>query len=310
MLRNWTLIICMKNMKRNILFIGAGNIAKAIEVTLKNNKDVAMEFWDKEAGKVKNQKPLDVLIPRADVIFLCIHSWAMREAIKTILPKLKKDTILISVAKGIEDSTGLWMDELLEEMLSNDQPYGLLSGPMIAKELSEGRGGAAVYASKDRKSFDTIKKFFINPNFKVEYSSDPSGVAMSGVLKNIYAMGLGIADGLDLGSNIKGWITMQSVKEMMAIVQRLGGRSETVLGQAGFGDFIATGFSPYSKNHILGIELAKTGAFTQKSEGYSSLPKLVKKLNYKTKGFPILHHLRLIVMENKKVKETFESLLQ
>ncbi|KKQ56853.1 MAG: NAD-dependent glycerol-3-phosphate dehydrogenase domain protein [Parcubacteria group bacterium GW2011_GWA2_38_13] len=297
-------------MNYKILFIGAGNIAKAIEVTLKNNKDVVIDFWDKEDGKVDNQKPLNDLVIWADVIILCINSWFMREAIGSILPKLKKDTILISVAKGIEDATGLWMDELLEEILSNDQPYGLLSGPMIAKELSEGRGGAAVYASKDGKSYETVKKLFINPIFKVEYSSDPSGVAMSGVLKNIYAMGLGIADGLDLGSNIKGWLTMQSIKEMMSIVQKLGERAETVLGPAGFGDFIATGFSPYSRNHILGQELAQTGKFTEKSEGYSSLPALVKKLNFKTNDFPILHKLRLIVLENAQVKETFESLLK
>jgi|SRR3989344_2248519 len=296
-------------MKYNILFIGAGNIAKAIEVTLKSNKDVVMNFWDKMEGKVKDQKPLDLLVPQADVIILCINSWFMREAIASIMPMLKKNTILISVAKGIEDTTGLWMDELLEEVLTNDQPYGLLSGPMIAKELSEGRGGAAVYASKDMEPFKSmVSKIFINPNFKVEYSSDPSGVAMSGVLKNVYAMGLGIADGLDLGSNIKGWLTMQSIKEMMAIVQKLGGRAETVLGPAGFGDFIATGFSPYSKNHTLGHELAQTGAFTQKSEGYSSLPQLVKKLNFQTKDFPTLHRLRLIVMENAPVKETFESI--
>lgn len=297
-------------MKYNVLFIGAGNIAKAIEYVIKDNGRVNIEFWDKEPLKVKNQKPLDSLVPWADIIILCIHSWVMREALLSIIPKLRKETILISVTKGIEDATGLWMDELLEKLLSNNQPYGLLSGPMIAKELSEGRGGAAVYASKDKKSFDAISQLFQNPIFKIEYSSDPSGVAMSGVLKNVYAIGLGIADGLNFGSNIKGWLTMQSIKEMMVIVQKLGGRAETALGSAGFGDFIATGFSPYSRNHALGIELAQTGTFTQKSEGYSSLPQLVKKLNYETKDFSLLHRFRLIVMENAPVKEIFESLLQ
>lgn len=297
-------------MKQTILFIGAGNIAHAIEYLIKDNKDIAIDFWDKDTSKVPSQKPLEVLAVKADIIFLCIHSWVMREAILSIKSYIKKDSIILTVTKGIEDTTGFWVDEILEDLLPEGQSYGLLSGPMLAKEISAGLGGAAVVATQNKKLFEKIQSIFSDPSFHVEYSSDISGVAMSGVLKNIYAIGLGISEGLSFGSNMKGYLAMQSIKEMMDLVQKLGGRAETVLGPAGFGDFVATGFSPHSKNHTLGREIAQSGVFTEKSEGYSSLPQFLKKIDYKTEKYPILHMIRLVLLENITAKEAFRHLLQ
>lgn len=292
-------------MKRHIFFLGAGNIARAIEFLLKSNQDNEMEFWDTDLTKVPEQKPLETLTPWADIIFLCVNSWAMRKGLTSIITYLKKETIVVTATKGIENETGLWMHELLEELNGEKQRYGLLSGPMLAKEISNGMGGAAAFAAERKETYDAIAPLFLRSAFRLEFTDDVKGTAMCGVLKNIYALALGLASGLEYGSNMQGWLAMQSIKEMMKIVEKLGGRMETVLGTAGLGDFIATGFSEHSRNRTLGKEFALTGTFTVTSEGYASLPQFLKKIDYKTEIYPVLHALRLIFLESRNPKEVF-----
>lgn len=296
-------------MKQNIFFLGAGNIAQALAYILRNNKNIQIQFWDKDTTKVPNQKPIEELAQWADIIFLCVNSWVIREAILSISKYIKKESYIFTVAKGIEDTTGLWMHEVIEELLYGKN-YGLVSGPMLAKEISDGLGGSAVVGAYDKKVFDVAVEIFIDPKFRIEYSSDVFGVAMCGVLKNVYAISIGVAEGLNLGSNMRGWLAMQAIKEMMSLVQKLGGRAETVLGPSGFGDFIATGFSLHSKNHTLGKEMAQTGKFTSVSEGYSSLPQFLKKINNQTESYPILHMLRLVLIEKRGAADAMRELLQ
>ena len=296
-------------MKHNIFFLGAGNIAQALAYILRDNKNINIQFWDKDAKKVPNQRPIKELAKWGDIIFLCVNSWVMREAVLSISKHIKKESYIFTVAKGIEDTTGLWMHEVIEELLYGKN-YGLVSGPMLAKEISEGLGGSAVVGAYDKKIFDVASGIFTDPKFRIEYSSDVFGVAMCGVLKNVYAISIGVAEGLNLGSNMRGWLAMQAIKEMMALVQKLGGRAETVLGQSGFGDFIATGFSPHSKNHTLGKEMAQTGKFTSVSEGYSSLPQFLKKIDYHTESYPILNMLKLVLIDKRGASDAMRELLQ
>lgn len=299
-------------MKKNIIFLGAGNIARALAFIISSRKDasIQLEFWDIEPGKVPNQKSLDTLASSAEVVFVCVNSWAIRDALLSLQKKLRPAALVVTVAKGIENSTGLWMHEVLGETLSRGQKFGLLSGPMLAKEILAGLGGSAVVAGESVEVFDGISPYLATPFFRMEYSNDVLGAAVCGVLKNIYAIALGIIDGLELGSNMKGWFAMQSIKEMVGLVQYLGGRGETAMGPAGFGDFIATGFSDSSKNAGLGREVAKTGGFTTKSEGSSSLEQLIKKIQSKTEAYPVLHILRLILLERRPALQTIQNFLR
>lgn len=297
-------------MKQRILFLGAGNIAQAIKILFNHAKSKAeVEMWDIDETRVPNRKPLEVLVPWADLVFVCVNSWVLRDALQPVASRLKQDAGVITVAKGIEKSTGLWMHEVLEESLSGKQAYGLLSGPMLAHEISSGLGAAAVLACEKRELYDAVFPLLKSRHFQIEYSSDVAGVAACGVMKNIYAIIVGVSEGLKLGSNIRGWLAMQSIKEMTGLVQKFGGRAETVMGPAGFGDFIATGFSPHSRNHTLGREIAETGKYSVESEGYASLPQFLKKIDFNTSAYPVLHALRLILMENRDSTSAFQQML-
>lgn len=294
---------------KHLLFIGAGNIAQAIAHLVKKKKGVRTEFWDIDKTKIKETKSLGALVPRADFICVCVPSWHIRSAILSFRKYLKKNTVVFTVAKGIEDKTGLWIHEVLEELLPPGTMLGLLSGPMLAAEIRQGLRASAVFASEEKKAHLRVSRIFLNTKLQIEYSSDVSGVAMCGVFKNIYSIALGICEGLRLGSNMKGYIAMQSVKEMMNLVQKLGGRAETALGPAGFGDLLATGFSPASKNHSFGRAIAENGSANFKSEGSSSLQPFLEKIRCRTEKYPVLHLLRLVLLEGKSARKAFEEMI-
>lgn len=299
-------------MKEKIVIIGAGEIGRAIEKVL-SVKDLDVQIWDKDESKVAGQKPLAKIIPEADIVFLCVPSWAMRQAATETKPFLNKNTVIISLAKGLEESSKKTAYEILEEVLTKDMQIAILSGPMLAEELIQGKFAMGVVASKNIETFKKIEELFEGENptsLHVEYSSDIRGVAFCGVLKNIYAVALGIADGLGLGSDVKGWLVSESIKEMQEIIRILGGKPETALGPAGVGDLITTGFSNYSSNHQIGGELVKTGKYSKKSEGFVSLPSIIDLLDKSIKKFKLLNALNVSILQGKDIKKVFENIIK
>lgn len=296
-------------MKKKILFYGAGNIARAIRSVIEHGNDAEIEMWDKDPLKVNNQKKLEEVVRWADVIFLCVNSWVIREAMSVIADDLQEHTVVVFVSKGIESDSAKSLDELAHDVLPQKQHFGLLSGPMLAKEMQEGKGASAVFAADSEEALLRVTSLLAHPLFHVEYSFDLSGVALCGVLKNVYAIGLGIIDGLNWGNNMKGWYVVETIKEMGSIIVRLGGKRETVLGPAGLGDLIATGFSAHSRNHTLGREMATLGSYTEKSEGFVSLGPLLRKLDNKIGDYQILRALSSVVLGYASAKDAFEDLL-
>ncbi len=300
-------------MSNKIVIIGVGRIGRAIEKILQNKSEpgIIIELWDKDLFKVLNQKPLAKIVPLADFLFLCVPTNVTREILSSILPYLNKKTLVISPSKGIEENTLKTVADILEELLLNKAQYALLFGPMLAEELAKGIIGIGVVAIKKQEVFTKIETLFINTNLLLEYSLDVRGVALAGVLKNIYAIGLGISNSLGLGGNFKGWLIQKAAKEMAEIIELLGGKKETALGSAGLGDLVATGFSVYSYNYQVGEELAKTGKCLPKSEGLISLPSILKLLGenniYK---FPFFRALKKIIFDNQDAKVIFGELLQ
>lgn len=300
-----------------VVIIGAGEIGSAIKSVLSSKKDVEVELRDKNESKIPDQKPLAAIIPSADFVFLCVPSWAMRAAAGGVAPLLNKNAAVISLAKGIEMDSKKTIDDLLEEILPKKQKFALLSGPMIAEELVQGMGGFGVVASTDREVFEELKKLFIGTKLFVEYSKDVRGVSLAGILKNIYAVGLGIVDGLGWSGDIKGWLTAKAINEMAEVIKILKGKSETALGTAGLGDLVATGFSEYSRNREAGEELIKTKECCLKSEGINSLPVIIEllglgratALSRKSEKFPILKSLERIILKRENAEIIFEELI-
>lgn len=290
---------------KKIAIIGYGELGRAVHKILKKKKDLSIGIWDKKDQKIK----LSGVVSLAEIVFVCVPSWCVREALENIKKYLSKEALIVCLSKGIETGTSKTIDAVLEEILSSKQSLALLSGPMLAEELMSGKNGFAVFASKNKKVFSAVSDIFSGTNLKIEYSKDMKGVTLCGVLKNIYALGLGICDGLNLGSNAKGKLTGEAVKEMAEIVKYLGGKKESVLSEAGAADLVATAFSSFSRNREVGEELGKTGACCLESEGFKSVNSMAKLLGKKAGKLPFFNALKFIILENQKPENVFRDIL-
>lgn len=287
-------------MPKRIVIIGQGPAGKAISHILSQTKNrVDIECWDIDVKACPNRKPLDSIIPKADILFLCIPSWAIRVAANDLKHLIKSHTRIISVSKGLDRTTEKTVGELLKEVFPKNNNIGLLSGPMLATELSENKPGAGVIASPSSATQKDIQDIFKGTQLFVTTSNDLLGVALCGILKNIYSIGLGIAQALHPGDNFRGMFAQRAIEEMSQIVKKFGGKKDTVYSYAGIGDLIATGFSKHSKNHTYGRTIVETNAKPRfDSEGSVSVGPLMKKIGSAKKEFQIFCTIHDIVVKN------------
>lgn len=263
---------------QKVAIIGAGNFGQALAHILAGQHEVEVKLWDVEATKVPEMLSLEDTVHDADIIFLCVSSWSLRAAADSIRPLVSDQALIISPTKGIEQETLKTSDEVLSDVFGGNAHTGLLHGPMLAAEIAQDLPAFAVLAMTDRDSYEVVQSIFSDTTLQLEYSGDIHGVALAGVLKNIYSIGLGMADAMALGSNFRGWFVRVAVREMAQIISAFGGGSETAYTGAGLADLIATGFSPYSRNCQVGHEIVQSGECITVSEGAESLPQMMQLL--------------------------------
>lgn len=279
---------------QRILIIGAGEIGSAIAHILKDKPGLVTSMWDKNGDRVPGQRPLADLVPESDMIFLCVPSVAIRNAIFSLKESIAPNTIVVTLTKGIERETCKTTDKLIEEMLP-EQEYAILSGPMIAEELLQGTAGAALVGTRAVSTYRRVADVFSGTALAVSHGKNPQSVALCGVLKNMYAVALGIVEATGDGANMRGIFFTKSLNEMQGILRHLGATPDVAYGIAGVGDLIATATSPYSRNRVVGEELAQGKQQRMESEGLSALPCIPSLLGTHVEEFPLLFALQHIV---------------
>ncbi|MCX6781226.1 MAG: hypothetical protein NT003_03895 [Candidatus Magasanikbacteria bacterium] len=292
-----------------VLIIGAGRIGQAFKYMCEKT-GAHVSFFDVDATKIPDMLPLAETVPAADVIFLCVQSFAIRGVLAEITPLIKPGALIVSVAKGIERDTLKTVDQVMAECVKPGQGWGVIIGPMLAEEILEGKGSAGVYVGNDVGSCTRLQSLISPHDLTLECSNDTHGVALAGVLKNIYALALGVADGVGWGANRKGWLVTQAIREMREILALRGADPRTADGPAGLGDLVATGSSPHSRNRTTGETLVKTGEINPLSEGYISLTSLAKMLgDTPREKFIIFSALYKIVIDHKDATEIFRAMV-
>lgn len=213
----------------------------------------------------------------------------------------------VSLAKGIDQKSLLTPCEILEENIPGLKNKSLcLSGPSFAVEVARKIPTKLILAGKKGKHMRKALAAFNRFPFHIETCGDRKGVELSGALKNVYAVGGGIIQGLkSSGSNTRAAYLTSSLAEMRAVVRRAGGMARTVYSHASAGDLILTATSELSRNFRFGLEMAKSRSPAKAlekvkttSEGYFSIlsaGRLCEKLGIKA---PIIEALRTIVYGN------------
>ena len=194
----------------------------------------------------------------ADVVVFAVPSVFMRSVAERAKPHLLPDTILVSVAKGIEPKTFLTMTDILTDVLS-PVPYRVvaLSGPTHAEEVSIDLPTTIVSASRDIEAAETIQRIFSSETLRTYTNSDIEGVELCGAMKNIIALAAGVSDGIGYGDNAKAALITRGMAEIARLGRAMGCDERTFYGLAGVGDLIVTATSRHSRNSRAGFLLGK-----------------------------------------------------
>ncbi len=264
------------------------------------NKGLQVRLWartEPEAAKLKNaglNPALSAIIfptqlsitsslgeALADVkaVILAVPSQTMRRNIRLIADYLNESTLVVSAAKGLEVNSSKRMSQIIaEEIAPRFWPnICVLSGPNLSREILSDLPAATVVAAENEAIARVAQKLLATPNLCVYTNTDVIGVELGGALKNIIALGAGMADGLGYGDNAKAAFMTRGLTEITALGAALGANPLTFSGLAGLGDLIATCASPLSRNHYVGVELTKgrslkkiTNSMTGMAEGVST----------------------------------------
>ncbi len=259
-----------------ISVLGAGSWGTALatlltenghQVTLWSHKQSEVDALesthtlDKLPGIVLPEKllftaDLESALYEKDLIVFAVPSIATRETALKCKPYLPTGQKIITVSKGIEESTLLTQVEIIEEILP-EASVGILSGPSHAEEVILHMPTLVVAAGRTRDLAVFTQEIFMNENFRVYTSPDVTGVEVGGSLKNVIALAAGISDGLGFGDNAKAALITRGVKEMSELAVKMGGEPETLAGLTGIGDLIVTCQSQHSRNRRAGMYIGQ-----------------------------------------------------
>lgn len=207
--------------------------------------------------EIKITHDLNDAVDQQNMIVLAVPSQYLRSVIKNVSPGNLKNSILVSVAKGIENKSLMTMSQMLKDevtSLDNSQ-IGVLSGPSHAEEVARRIPTAVVAASTDAGTSKSIQGAFITSYFRVYGSTDILGVEMGGAFKNVIAIGAGIIDGVKFGDNTKAAIMTRGIAEISRLGIAMGAQPETFAGLSGMGDLIVTCMSRHSRNRYVGEQI-------------------------------------------------------
>jgi len=202
---------------------------------------------------------LEEALEDRELVILAVPSHGVRDVMTRAAPYLSDHAIIVSTVKGLDAGSRLRTDDVLEEVLDPIHHPRLVfrSGPSFAKEVAAQRPTAVTLACREEAYAISIQESLSSPSMRCYTSTDVIGVELSGALKNVIAIAIGVCDALSLGQNARAGVMTRGLREITRLGVRLGADPLTFLGLAGMGDLVLTCTGDLSRNRRVGLELGR-----------------------------------------------------
>jgi glycerol-3-phosphate dehydrogenase (NAD(P)+) len=262
-----------------------------------------IRIWSRSSATILEEEAAG-----AQVILFCLPVNAHLETIQRIAPCLNENSLCLTIAKGLDES-GLTAAQVFANVLKDKNSYGVIYGPMISEEIRLDRYAFADVALTVADDFALVKTLFQGGKLVCRQVSDINGSSWSVILKNVYALMFGIADELELGDNMRGYLMVTALSELSAIVTAFGADSSTPYGYAGLGDLLTTATSAGSHHHELGRRLAAGQYDNISGEGVHTLKMVEKFKLIDSQAYPLFNLISNIVATPAQLKNRVEHYL-
>lgn len=255
---------------------------------------------------IKDKDLLIIAIPAAHIDTLAVQ----------MKPYIKDNHILIAT-KGIEQETGLFINQILEKYL-NTKNIAVISGPTFAVDLISKMPAGLTVASKNKETIARSKKALQNKYIKLRETDDVIGVEICGSIKNVIALSSGMLSGLGANDSTTAMLLTEAIHDMKEIIEAFNGNKKTVLSFAGFGDLLLTCTSTKSRNYTFGKMIGEKKSKSELAdylsnttvEGFYTLESIYKLLKNKDVSIPIIDLIYDIAVKGQNPEKLLTFLVE
>ncbi|MDE3088161.1 MAG: NAD(P)-dependent glycerol-3-phosphate dehydrogenase [Chloroflexota bacterium] len=260
---------------------------------------------------------LDRALDRCALLLMVVPAQTLRENIRRVRGLLPPNAVILSCSKGLEIDTTRRMSQVIaEELPAFRDQIAVLSGPNLAREIANGLPAASVVASKNADAARFGQEMLMLPRFRLYTHEDVTGVELGGALKNIIAIAAGAVDGFGFGDSAKASVLTRGLAEMARLAMAAGANPMTLAGLAGMGDLIATCGSPHSRNHQVGVRLARgekieaiRASMKMVAEGVPTAKAALQMARHLGVELPITDQVYAVAFENKDPRQAVMDLM-
>lgn len=287
----------------------------AIEKRGHNPNYLTSVFFD--VAHLELTTEVNELVEACDYIVLATPSIYLSDALEQMTVKCS-GKIFISAIKGIVPTANDIVAHYLREKFDiGFRNQAVIAGPCHAEEVAMERLSYLTIATAEVSVAEELKKAFSSSFIKVNCSADILGNEYSAILKNIYAIGAGIASGLGYGDNFTAVFVSNAIREMERFLGAVYEIPRDVNESAYLGDLLVTAYSLFSRNRSLGNLIGK--GYTVKSaiqsmnmvaEGYYAAKSIYETAQKHAIETPIINAVYRILYEDKNAEKEFENLTQ
>ncbi len=250
----------------------------------------------------------------AAALLLAVPAQAVRAVAQALAGVARDGTPVLICAKGIEQTSGLFMSEVLAALLPRACPMAL-SGPSFAADVARGLPTAIVLAAPDAARAAALAEDLSGPAFRVYHGDDMRGVEIGGAAKNVLAIACGIVAGRRLGESARAALVARGFAELTRFARAHGARPETLMGLSGLGDLVLTAASPQSRNFAFGEALGGGASVADALrsgklvEGALTAPVLAAKAHAKGVDMPVASAVAAVIAGLLSVDKAIEALM-
>jgi glycerol-3-phosphate dehydrogenase (NAD(P)+) len=335
--------------KAKITIIGNGSFATALAKVLSHNNHYITWWMRSEEAclfmQEHNHNPhylnqvsfteknisytndMNEALAASDIILLAVPSAFLGDVLVKMNADIAKDKIFVSAIKGIVPHENILINEYLERLFAiPEERYCCITGPCHAEEIASEKLSYLTFSSHEESTAVEIATHFATPYLRTVVSTDVYGVQFAAILKNIYALGAGIAHGLDYGDNFLSVYNTNCFAEMKSFMKTIAEHNQQLntphhyITSAYLGDLLVTSYSLHSRNRRFGNMIGKGYSvnaakleLNMVAEGYYAA-KCIKEISDTIQAHtPITTILFDVLWHNKNVKKAFgeiENLLQ
>lgn len=254
-------------------------------------------------------------VSSGDFIILAVPSQYLRNIVFKLKEFNLSGKIIVSVAKGLEAKTLARPSQIIRSVLG-DVNLVVLSGPSHAEEVARNIPTLVVVGSEKPRLSERVQEAFRDLRFRIYLQNDVVGIELCGALKNVIAIGAGLCDGLQLGSNTKAALLSRGLLEMTQLGVRMGANPNTFFGLAGLGDLVTTCISEFGRNLRVGRELGQgrklkdiLAGMEMVAEGVETTRSAYQLAEKYDVTAAIIREIYMLLFQDKDPKQCLEDLL-